>query len=319
MSSIDLSFVIIEYHCLDCVIACLKSIRNACAEISYEVIVSSNSMYNQREQEILAKKIPQVKWVFNNNNKGFAGGMNGGILMSSGKVIVLTNPDVNLSKCDIRKAYDYLMLNKNIGLIGPKILDNQGNIQDSCRKFMDLKEFFRRVYKRVSFGQDVLLNSMFDYTATQPVDWVIGAFMMVKREALAKVGLLDHNYFLYVEDMDWCNRFWKSGFQTVYFPQIEVNYKGDRKSTSALLKKKMFNKYGYYHLKSYLRFLVKNRFRVSRIQNYPVTGNNFIASMKVTEPINNYEHEINEYAIQPGCSNTNQYHASELINISEIS
>ena len=212
MFSVDLSFVIIEYHCPDSVLSCLNSIKKACTGASCEVIVSSNSMYNPKQQEFLIHKIPDVKWVFNACNKGFAGGMNAGILLSRGKVIVLTNPDVTLTGCNITKAYDYLMLHDNVGLLGPKIVDRYGHIQDSCRNFMGLKEFFSRIYQRLSLGRDVLLNNMFDYTAQQPVDWVIGAFMLVRREALAKVGLLDDNYFLYVEDMDWCRRFWESGF-----------------------------------------------------------------------------------------------------------
>ena len=259
-----LSFIIIEYHCLDSVYSFLDSIRSTCVGISYEVIISSNSLYDQQKQNVLTKKMPDVMWVFNQTNKGFAGGMNSGILMASGKVIVLMNPDAKISRGDMRKAFDYLMSHQNIGLMGPKIIDQKGNVQDSCREFMIPKKLFSRVRKRVLQGKDVLLVPKFDYTSTQLVDWVIGAFMIIRRDALAKVGLLDQNYFLYVEDMDWCKRLWDNGFQVVYYPHIEVTYKGDRKSTSVLISKKMFNKYGFYHLKSYLRFLWKNGFRFSR-------------------------------------------------------
>jgi len=287
VNPVEISFVIIEYHCLDSVQVCFDSIRNACDKLGFEVVVSSNSMYDKQKQEIIRQKMSDAKWIFNDSNKGFAGGMNSGILMSSGKVIVLINPDVILSKCDMRSVLNYFMLHKNIGLIGPKIVDDQGNIQDSCRKFMGLKEFFWRMYKRLSLGKDVLLNKMFDYTAIQPVDWVIGAFMLVKREALAKVGLLDNNYFLYVEDMDWCKRFWNSGIQIVYYPEVEIVYKGDRKSTSSLITKRIINRYSYFHLKSYLRFLWKNRFQISRTHNYPLALNNSIVSTNRKDRISN--------------------------------
>lgn len=264
MSSIELSFVIIEYNCLQDAYNCVDSISNACGNISYEIIVSSNSTYSPEKQARIRRKMPCAKWLFNGNNKGFAGGMDVGIMKASGKVIVLVNPDLTIASGDMRKAFDYLMSHQNVGLMGPRIVDKQGNVQDSCRKFMTLTESLLRVYTRVFQGKYVLLTREFDYTSLQAVDWVIGAFMMVKRVALKQVGLLDEQYFMYIEDMDWCRRFWNCGFQVVYYPLVEAIYKGDRKSTSALVSKKLFNKYAFYHLNSYLRFLWKNKFKVAR-------------------------------------------------------
>jgi GT2 family glycosyltransferase len=248
------------------VYSCIDSIANACVSIPYEIIVSSNSAYLPDKCDSLKEKFPYIKWVFNKTNKGFASGMNSGILSSTGKVIIIMNPDVQISKADMRKAFDYLTSHQKVGLIGPRIVDRQGRIQDSCRRFMTPKEFLSRLSARLFHGKDVLLEPSFDYCAVQPVDWVIGAFMMLRRDALYKVGLLDENYFLYVEDMDWCKRFWDCGFQVVYYPLIEAIYKGDRKSVSVLILKKLFNKYALYHLKSYLLFLSKNRFHISRNQ-----------------------------------------------------
>lgn len=268
-SAAELSFVIIEYHCIENVTTCVESIRRACDGIEYEIIVSSNSCYDKQKQEFLTKEMPGIRWVFNEYNKGFAGGMNKGILASAGEVIAITNPDVTLSKGSMRNILDYFAAHKNIGMAGPRIVDENENLQDSCRRFMKPAELFFRVYKRLFTGKDVLLDHRFDYRSIQPVDWVIGAFMIVRREALTKVGLLDENYFLYVEDMDWCKRFWDCGFEIVYFPQIEIVYKGDRKSLSSLISNKLPNKYSYYHIKSYLRFLWKNKFSLFQQHRYP--------------------------------------------------
>jgi GT2 family glycosyltransferase len=212
----------------------------------------------------LERKFPYIKWIFNKTNKGFAGGMNSGIIEASGEVIVMMNPDVRFHNDNIQRAFDYLMSNPNVGLIGPKIVDEKGNIQDSCRRFMTPKELLSRTCARVFRAKKVILNQNYDYFSTQTTDWVIGAFMMVRHDALETVGLLDHKYFLYVEDMDWCKRFWDNGFQVVYYPLLEVIYEGDRKSTSPLISKKLFNKYSLRHMRNYLRFLCKNRFRISR-------------------------------------------------------
>lgn len=259
-----LSFVIIEYNCLESIVVCVDSILSACKKIPCEIVISSNSVYSQEKQAFLQETMPHIKWVFNKNNKGFASGMNAGIVDTSGEVIVLVNPDLEISHGDLQKAFNYLMSDKSIGLMGPRIVDQKGNIQDSCRKFMTLKELFSRTYIRIFHGKEVLLAPEFDYTSIQTVDWVIGAFMMVRRDSLEQVGLLDQNYFLYVEDMDWCKRFWDHDLQVIYYPLLEVMYKADRKSISALISKKLFNKHTFYHLKSYLRFLLKNRFRITR-------------------------------------------------------
>jgi len=264
MVSAKLSFVIIEYNCLENIYVCVDSILSACKKIPCEIVISSNSVYSQEKQALLQEAMPHIKWVFNKNNKGFASGMNAGIVNTSGEIIVLLNPDLEIAHGSMQKAVDYLMAHQSVGLMGPRVVDQKGNIQDSCRKFMTLKELFLRVYIRIFHGKDVLIAPEFDYTSIQTVDWVIGAFIMVKRNALEQVGLLDPNYFLYVEDMDWCKRFWNHGFQVMYYPLLEVVYKADRKSISVLISKKLFNKHTFYHLKSYLRFLLKNKFKVAQ-------------------------------------------------------
>lgn len=263
--TIKLSLIIIEYNCLESVYSCIESIANACVSIPYEIIVSSNSTYLPDKCDSLKKKFPHIKWIFNKTNKGFAGGMNSGILEASGKVVVIMNPDVKFRNNNIQKAIDYLMSNRGIGAIGPKIVDIAGNIQDSCREFLTPLKLFKRMWKRFEGQQDVILTANFNYDSIRIVDWVIGAFIMIRRDALEKVGLLDEGYFLYVEDMDWCKRIWDNGYKIAYYPNLVIEYKGDRKSISnIMLKKNPITKHAFIHMKSYLRFLCKNRFRLSR-------------------------------------------------------
>jgi len=262
--SVGISFVLIEYKCIAEIRACVASIRTACLNIEHEIVVSSNSVYPEEKQGELEEQFPEVRWQFNHTNLGFAGGMNAGIERTSYDVVVITNPDVMIAENGIRQAYDYILSHERVGLLGPKIVDAQGSVQDSCRKFMGPFELLSRVWQRIFRKRDVLIDSRFDYSQIQPVDWVIGAFMMIKRGALDDVGLLDADYFLYVEDMDWCKRFWDHGWEVTYFPPLEVTYKGDRKSISALISGNLFNRYSILHMRSYFRFLAKNKFHVSR-------------------------------------------------------
>jgi len=254
---LQISFIIIEYHSIQDVTECAASITRTCGDISHEIIVSSNSTYSEEERAILIDTHPVIQWVFNTVNGGFAYGMNCGLAKSAGDIVVITNPDVRIQSENIADAISFLQINKQVGLIGPQIIDTIGAIQDTCRPFMSPSHFLRRIPQRIFKGKDVLLEKGFNYKRPQAVDWVIGAFMMVRRDALKKVGGLDEEYFLYIEDMDWCMRFWKNNLQVVYYPDLQVEYKGDRKSTSTITKRKFVNRYMYYHFKSYIRFLMK--------------------------------------------------------------
>lgn len=254
----DLSFIVVEYHALPEVRKFVDSLRETVSDLVYEIIVSSNSAYSTAEQGAVIETFPEVKWVFNQRNLGFAGAVNAGLLQASGNCVVITNSDVILRNSRLSSAYQYLMSNPDIGVIGPKIVDPEGRIQDCCRRFMTPQRFAARFLKRVLLQRDIVLRSGFDYDRIQPVDWVVGGFMMVKRDAIQKVGPMDDGYFLYVEDMDWCRRFWKHGYKVMYFPELLVEYKISKKSTSPLVLKGSPGRYSLYHIKSYLRFLRKH-------------------------------------------------------------
>jgi|WetSurSiteA1Bulk_404760.scaffolds.fasta_scaffold01636_5 N-acetylglucosaminyl-diphospho-decaprenol L-rhamnosyltransferase len=254
----DLSFIIVEYHAVTDVRRFIDSLQEMRTDLRYEIIVSSNSSYPQEGQDPITGVFPGVKWIFNRRNLGFAGAVNAGIAHASGRCIVITNADVVFRNGNLSSAYQYLMSHPDVGIIGPKIVDAEGNIQDSCRRFMTPWRFSVRFAKRLLFRRDIVLRTGFDYEKIQPVDWVVGGFMMVKSEAVTKVGMMDDKYFLYVEDMDWCRSFREHGYKVVYFPELLIEYKISKKSVSPLVLKGFFNRYSVYHIKSYLRFLKKH-------------------------------------------------------------
>jgi len=254
----DLSFIIVEYNSLIDLRRFIDSLQGRVSDLHSEIIVSSNSTYPLEQQVAVREAFPEVIWVFNHENLGFAGAVNAGMSQAYGACMVIANADALFRNGSISSAYRYLMKHPDVGIIGPKIIDAEGNIQDCCRRFMTPKRFAARLVKRVLFRKDVVLRSGFDYEKMQPVDWVVGGFMMVKRKAVCKVGLMDDEYFLYVEDMDWCRRFWKHGYKVVYFPELVIECKISKKSVSPLVFKGSFNRYSAYHIKSYLRFLRKH-------------------------------------------------------------
>ena len=204
----------------------------------------------------LIERFPNVVWSFNEENIGFAGGVTQGLQKASGDICLLLNVDVVMLN-SIEPSLDYLRSNPEIGLVGPQILDKKGKVQDSARDFMDPKMLVQRTVNRLKTQEGVIYEEGFDYQKAQAVDWVIGATMLLKREVLAKVGGMDTKYFLYVEDMDWCKRIWEAGFEVHYYPDWKVEYAGDRKSTVKVAYRSRVNRHTFYHLASYLRFLLK--------------------------------------------------------------
>lgn len=182
-NSVKLSFVIVEYYSIDEILLCQDAIsRNIPREVLYEVIVSSNSVYSKIKQEELVRDYSMLKWIFNEQNGGFAYAMNQGLKVASGDVLVIMNPDVKLGK-GVDRMYAYLMQNDSIGVIAPQIKNVQGVIQDSFRRFITPMNFVcRHLHRMLGMERvEIALN-------IQSVDWVIGAFMMIPRQAYEVVG-----------------------------------------------------------------------------------------------------------------------------------
>lgn len=252
-----ISFIIIEFNCIDEILDCISNIRCKCAGLNYEVIISSNSDYSFATKEQLRAEKSEVTWIFNKQNLGFAKGMNRGISQANGNIFIIMNPDVRLVNSVLVDAYEYLLIHKNVGMLGPKFMDKNGETQDYCRPFITPKNLISRTIKRMILKKDSLLLPHFDYDSVQEVDWIIGAFMIIKREAIEKTGAFDEKYFMYVEDTDLCRRLWESGYKVVYYPKMIVFFKGDMKSTSFLWKRNFLNKYTFCHLISYSRYFFK--------------------------------------------------------------
>lgn len=243
-----ISIILIEYHSLDDIGACLNLLRSKCSS-NYEYIVSSNSSYNLTDQGMLISKYPFVKWKFNEKNGGFAYGMNEGLKTAKGDVLVVMNPDVKIQS-SLVPMINYLESNPKVGIIAPKIVDAEGTIQDSFRHFVTPWGFFVR---QVGWIKDKGQLHVKNYLEPIPGDWVIGAFMMCRRDFYEKVGGLCDDYFMYCEDMDWCKRAHLAGYDVVYFPEAVIEYKGTRSARKSW-------KFAKIHIRSLLTYWRKYGF-----------------------------------------------------------
>ena len=241
-----ISIVIVEYHSLN---ELKTSADSLIASISYdiELIASSNSCYPIEKQKKVQEQFAQFKWSFNEKNGGFAYGMNEGLKIAQGDVLVVMNPDVKL-KNSLQPMVDYLQSHKEVGLIAPKIMDENGVIQDSLRHYITPWGFVMRHLDSLLHKRKLNVK---DFHEPESVDWVIGAFMMCRRDFYEKVGGLSDDYFMYCEDMDWCKRTHLAGYDVVYYPGSIVEYKGTRSARRSWKYTKIFLKSLFTYWKKY--------------------------------------------------------------------
>lgn len=241
-----ISVVVIEYNSLEDIDKFIKPVMDYFGS-DYELIISSNSLYSNDEKERISRQYNFARWVFNKRNGGFAYGMNEGLKVSKGDVFVVMNPDVR-PLTSIQTMVRYLKAHKNIGIIAPKIVDEDGVVQDSFRHYITPWRFFLRHIERIKMD-----NRLSVMNVQQPiqVDWVIGAFMMCRRDFYERVGGLSDAYFMYCEDMDWCKRAHLAGYDVTYFPEAIIKYKGTRSARKSWKYTKIFMKSLFTYWKKY--------------------------------------------------------------------
>ena len=245
---IVLSIIIVEYHSMEEIKNCADSLH-ANLTLPYEVIVSSNSCYNEEEKKSIDTQDPNVRWIFNQRNGGFAYAMNEGLKVAKGRYMAIMNSD-----CMLQTPFDdmirFMDEHPEIGAIAPQMQDAEGNIQDTARPYVSLPRFIWRQTKRVLGNKVSILDTKFDYTKIQTVDWIIGAFIMVSKAAYEATGGLDDRFFMYAEDVDWCARIRQQGFEIVYYPKAVIRYAGTRRARSN-------SKYAKIFIRSHVAFWKK--------------------------------------------------------------
>lgn len=258
-----LSIVIVEYNDLISLSNVLHSIYKNVKCIEYEIIVVSNSNYNFSKQKDIKNLHDNVIFIFNSTNRGFAKAVNQGLRLSEGDYVLIINPDALLLDDNIISSLMFLEKNPKICAVGPRIINHQGEVQDSLRLFLSLKTLITRTYERI---KNRLINKKASHKANpqlleyevcplpHPVDWISGACMLIKKSAINKVGLMDERFFMYCEDMDWCRRFWKHNYEVWSFPDWVVKHEASRASSLDIFS---INRLKIIHIVSIIKYFLK--------------------------------------------------------------
>jgi len=260
-----LSVVIVEYHCMELVQKCLASVRRHLSEIQTECIVVSNSAYTEKQLKQFRATLVDATLVTSNRNLGYAGGVNVGMREAQGKYAYILNPDCMLADGNIVEIIDLMERHKSWAIAGPKVTDERGAVQPSCRRFPKPWTFLllRTGLSRLSGAgreRDRYLMNDFDRLGSRNVDWVSGGATIVKSAILGDIGGMDDRYFLYMEDVDFCRMAWQKGYSVVYCPLSNVVHTGRHESIK--VKWGMFaNRHLYWHIVSLIKYFRKHRWR----------------------------------------------------------
>lgn len=221
-----LSIVIVSYNTCELTLNCLKSIYEQTKEIDFEIILVDNNSIDNTVSRI-RNEYPSVKVIVNNENRGFAYALNIGIKNSIGDVILSINSDVIIIDRAIEKSYNFFIKNPQYGILGIKLLNQDGSLQPSCRYLPSIWNCFTEAFFLINlFPQSKLFGryymSFFKHDKTIEVEWIKGTYMMIKREVFDKIGLFDDDYFLYSEETDFMIRAKRERIKTIFFHEGEI-------------------------------------------------------------------------------------------------
>ena len=225
LSTIDV--IIINYNSTDHLLRCLKSLFDASCGVAVQLFVHDNASKDNVDR--VSSLFPQVRLTKNDHNLGFARGINNALKQGSAPYVLILNPDTIVHEGFFEPALKYMDNHRDVGIIGPRILDSDGAVQGSARSFPNLltalfgrKSLLTKIFPDNPITRGNILTSRSDGMTPMDVDWVSGACMLVRRNAIQDVGAMDAHFFMYWEDADWCRRMWHKGWKVTYFPQSSI-------------------------------------------------------------------------------------------------
>ncbi|PIR04022.1 MAG: hypothetical protein COV59_02450 [Candidatus Magasanikbacteria bacterium CG11_big_fil_rev_8_21_14_0_20_39_34] len=234
------------------------------------VIVDNNStediepMLNEQFKDSFAF----VRLIRQEKNEGFGKSHNKAMSAVEGKYYFILNPDTHFKAGQhmLKKMYAFMEENENIGMIGPRIIYPDGNIQYSCYRF---PTFLQPLYSRTKLGRsgngkkiaDHFLMKDFEHNATIPVDWIMGSAMFTRKKVIDEVGGFDDRFWMYAEDSDWCRRLWEHNWPVYYFHEVTIEHIHRRASADVpgVIKAMLKNKFARQHLRSWIKYFWKWR------------------------------------------------------------
>lgn len=232
----DVSVIVVNFYALDEMRGCLKALQESVFDGTMEILVVNNSA-GDGSKEALAQEFPDVVYIEPGANLGFGPACNVGIKEARGDYYLLVNPDAYVPPEAIANAHDYFKKNENVGVVGVQLTAEDGGWHPSARHFpsavdklMVLLGLTSRWPKSKFFGR--LDLTWWDHKSPRSVDWVVGAFFMIRGTSASKLGGFDERFFIYFEEMEFCRRIKKElGMEVHFVPCATVRHIGGASSS----------------------------------------------------------------------------------------
>jgi len=217
----DLSVIIVNWNTRELVLECLRSLCAATGDLSVEVFVVDNGS-SDGSVKAIRTAFPGVILVENKRNVGFARANNRVLGRAAGKYILLLNSDVILQEGTVTALVEFMEETPQAGIGGAQLLNPDGGKQNSFDNFPTLlSEGFNKSLLRVLFPQK-FPSKRLSFSSPAEVESIIGACAMVRKEAVDHVGSMDEDYFLFMEETDWCYRMRERGWRVYLVPQARA-------------------------------------------------------------------------------------------------
>lgn len=262
MVSPELSIVVASYKHPEMLRLCLRSLRDSIRHIGYEIIVA-DSATEPDTSDMMAREFPEIPFYPFRDNVGFQHLVRTGLEHANGRFILIMNHDIVATQGAVEKLLAFIKSRPDIGMTGPKLLNFNGALQDSCFRFYRPLTI---VFRRTAFGRlpwakrhlEWFLMRDYDHRTPREVDWMMGSILLVRREAYEKVGPMDPRFFMYMEDVDWCRRFWENGYKVVYYPDVSFyHYHGKGSAKGGFWFSIFFNRLTWDHIASGYKYFRK--------------------------------------------------------------
>lgn len=238
----DLSIIIVNWNTRALLANCLASLATEqpavaglsdnlpSRQLAIEVVVVDNGS-TDGSVAMLRQQFPDIRLVENAANVGFARANNQAIRQCRGRYVLLLNSDTEVHPGVLEAMVDWLDARSEAGACGPQLLNTDGTHQISCQPMLTpWREFWRLMFLEQLRRQASYNFSQWDLQTPYEVEVLKGACLMLRREALEQVGLLDEQYFMYTEEVDLCYRLRQAGWRLYWLPQVRVTHYGEGSS-----------------------------------------------------------------------------------------
>lgn len=228
----DLSISIVNTNNRTLLDQCLGSIYQATRQISFEIFVVDNCS-NDGSAEMVRRKYPAVHVIENEKVLGYSASHNRALKRCQGRSVLVFNEDMLVKSGALDIMVAFMDAHPDAGMLGCRLLNPDGSLQPSCRTFPDLRiVLFRSLYLDKLLPRNRWTGANFmsywGHDTVREVDVIKGCCMVVRREVLDQVGLMDERFFIYYEETDWCYRTKQQGWKIYFTPDAEIVHYGEQ-------------------------------------------------------------------------------------------